>query len=85
MSLADSFGLLARGTGRVRDGQGGLPAVWQQIRNARRGGALERADRPRALADLGWQAAYQSLWGDAAQASAAPDEQASDDDGLTFF
>lgn len=63
MSLADPFGFFALGAGRNRTGGDqhslleALRQVWA-IRTLR----AERGNKASALADLGWQAAYHSLW-----------------------
>ncbi len=63
MSLADPFEAFALGGGRSRsrDGRNALLGALRQVLSA----CTQPVQQPKqtgALADLGWQAAYRSLW-----------------------
>lgn len=86
MSLADPFGIFALGAGRAasRDKRNALRGILRQVRAAR-AQQPARDEHSGPLADLGWQAAYRSLWDEAPDTAADHDAAPARDAGLRFF
>lgn len=86
MSLADPFGLFGFDDSRVFSGNG-QSSLWGGLRQIKavRGHQAEREAIRHEPADLGWQEAYRSLWGEDSGAGPDKDAPAAERRVLRFF